>query len=85
MSTEDKFKQALEKLKTIPDQANDVKLNLYSLYKQATEGDAGGQKPGMFDIVKKTKYDAWEQRKGMSKEAAMEAYAKLVDELASKA
>lgn len=84
MSVEENFQQALEKLKTLPDQPNDIKLDIYALYKQATQGDASGKKPGLFDLVKKAKFDAWETRKGLSKEAAMEAYVKLVDELAAK-
>ncbi|MBI2340420.1 MAG: acyl-CoA-binding protein [Deltaproteobacteria bacterium] len=84
MAIEDQFKQALEKLKTLPAQPNDVMLDLYSLYKQSTVGDVSGKKPGMFDIVAKAKYEAWEKRKGLTKDQAMQAYAALVDELAKK-
>ena len=84
MSLEDQFKQAQEKLNSLPDQDNMVKLDIYSLYKQATQGDVSGKKPGMLDIVKKAKFEAWEKRKGMSKEEAMQAYVKLIGELATK-
>ena len=84
MSIQDQFNTALEKLKTLPAQPNDVMLDLYSLYKQSTVGDVTGKKPGMFDIVAKAKFEAWEKRKGMTKEQAMQAYVALVDELAKK-
>jgi diazepam-binding inhibitor (GABA receptor modulator, acyl-CoA-binding protein) len=56
-------------------------LKLYALFKQAKVGDAGGNRPGMFDVVGRAKYDAWAGLKGMSKEAAMQAYIDLVDSL----
>ena len=84
MSIQDQFNTALEKLKTLPAQPNDVMLDLYSLYKQSTVGDVTGKKPGMFDIVAKAKFEAWEKQKGITKEQAMQAYVALVDELAKK-
>jgi len=56
-------------------------LELYSLYKQATDGDVSGSKPSAFDFKARAKYDAWEARKGMGKHAAMQAYVKLVSHL----
>jgi acyl-CoA-binding protein len=63
---------------------NDTLLELYSYYKQATEGDVTGSKPGAFDFKARAKYDAWENRKGMSKEVAMKGYIKLVNHLKSR-
>jgi len=60
---------------------NDDLLALYSLYKQATEGDARGGRPGLLDLKGRKKFDAWALRKGMSREAAMSAYNALVAEL----
>lgn len=80
---EQKFKEASEKSKSLPSQSNDSLLALYSLYKQATEGDVSGSKPGMFDFKGVAKYDAWEKRKGMTKEEAMQAYIDLVEKLGS--
>ena len=54
--------------------SNDLKLEMYALYKQATEGDVTGKKPGMMDIVGKAKYNAWKKTKGLSAEDAMQAY-----------
>ncbi|MBI1221103.1 MAG: acyl-CoA-binding protein [Bacteroidetes bacterium] len=61
--------------------SNDKLLELYSLNKQATIGDINIDKPVMFDFVAQAKYNAWEKKKGMSKEAAMEAYISFVDQL----
>ncbi len=54
--------------------SNELKLKLYALYKQATEGDVSGSKPGMFDFVGQAKYQARTELKGMSKEDAMQQY-----------
>jgi acyl-CoA-binding protein len=70
---------AAKKLPAKPD--NDTLLELYSYYKQATEGDASGERPGAFDFVARAKYDAWAARKGMSKDVAMKGYIKLVEHL----
>jgi len=72
---------AARNLRTRPD--NDTLLELYSYFKQATEGDACGDRPGAFDFVARAKYDAWEARKGMKKDVAMRGYVKLVDHLQS--
>ena len=56
-------------------------LKLYSYYKQATEGDVKGERPGGFDFVGGAKHDAWSKLKGMSKDEAMQNYIKQVDKL----
>jgi acyl-CoA-binding protein len=38
-------------------------------------------KPGMLDLKGKAKWEAWSSKKGVSKEAAMEAYIELVGKL----
>lgn len=81
---EEQFKAAqadVQNLSERPD--NDTLLELYSFYKQATEGDVSGDKPGPFDFKARAKYDAWEARKGMSRDAAMKSYVKLVKHLKS--
>ncbi|KLT73047.1 acyl-CoA-binding protein [Neisseria arctica] len=60
---------------------NATLLKLYSLYKQATEGDVKGDKPGMFDLVAKKKYEAWSNLQGMSSEDAMKGYIAEVERL----
>lgn len=62
--------------------SNEILLQLYSLYKQASEGDAPEEGPSnMFDFVGKAKHSAWAELKGKSKDAAMQAYIDLVDSL----
>jgi len=81
-SLKDKFgdaKARVEGLSSRP--SNDELLQLYGLYKQATEGDVTGSRPGMLDLKGRAKYDAWARRKGTSKEDAMKAYVVLVGEL----
>ena len=61
---------------------NESLLQLYGWYKQATEGDITGERPGGFDFVASAKYNAWHNKKGESKEAGTEAYINLVNKLA---
>jgi len=83
MELKEKFEKAVlesKQLSSKPD--NETLLQLYSLYKQATEGDVQSDPPtNMFDFVGKAKYDAWLGLKGKAKEAAMEEYATLVEQL----
>lgn len=71
--------QAVKKLDEDP--GNDVKLQLYALYKQGSEGDVEGRRPGFTDMIGRAKYDAWAKVKGMSSEAAMQKYIELVKSL----
>jgi acyl-CoA-binding protein len=50
------------------------KLALYSLYKQATEGDVKTRRPGMLDMLGRAKFDAWSNRRGMSGQEAKQLY-----------
>ena len=70
---------AAKKTKKKPDNA--TLLKLYSYYKQATEGDVKGARPGGFDFVGAAKYDAWAKLKGTSRDEAMQSYIKQVDKL----
>ena len=60
---------AAKQTKKKPDNA--TLLKLYSYYKQATDGDVKGDRPGGFDFVGGAKHDAWSKLKGMSKDDAM--------------
>ena len=60
---------------------NATLLKLYSYYKQATEGDVTGSRPGGFDFVGGAKHDAWTKLKGMSADDAMTHYIKQVERL----
>jgi acyl-CoA-binding protein len=73
-----RFADAQAKIKPVTGLGNDVMLDLYAFYKQATIGNATGDRPGMLDVKGRAKYDAWAKKKGMSKDAAMQAYIDLV-------
>jgi acyl-CoA-binding protein len=77
------FEQAVADSKTLSDRpSNDTLLQLYSLYKQATEGDINIDPPANpFDFVSKAKYEAWAGLKGKTKESAMQDYVQLVSKL----
>lgn len=85
MALADEFETAqvnVKKLRSKP--SNDELLELYSLFKQATQGDVTGSRPGMLDIKGRAKYDAWARRRGVEKDAAMRDYVALVTRLESK-
>lgn len=76
------FEQAAEDVKGLakrPD--NDTLLKLYALYKQGSEGDVSGPKPGFFDFVGTAKYEAWAKLKGTKSEDAQQKYVDLVKKL----
>ena len=73
-----RFADAQAKIKPVAGLGNDVLLEMYALYKQATVGDATGDRPGMLDIKGRAKFDAWAKKKGTSKDAAMEQYIAVV-------
>jgi diazepam-binding inhibitor (GABA receptor modulator, acyl-CoA-binding protein) len=75
-----KFEKAVKDVtKAKKDPGNEMKLRLYAHFKQASEGDVVGDKPGFTDFVGRAKYDAWAKIKGLSQEDAMKAYIKLVE------
>jgi len=74
-----RFADAQARIKAVTGLSNDVLLELYALYKQASVGDVTGSRPGMLDLRGRAKYDAWAKRKGLTRDAAMTAYIALVD------
>lgn len=78
-----RFEQAVAQSKTLPERPdNATLLKIYALYKQATIGDVEGKRPGITDLVGRAKWDAWNETKGQSRDAAMQAYVELIDSLA---
>ncbi len=63
------------------DPGNEVKLKLYALYKQATEGDVQGKRPGFTNPVGRAKYDAWAALAGLTNDEAKAQYSEIVDSL----
>lgn len=82
MSLEEQFIQAQVDSKTLPERPDNMTLlKIYALYKQASSGDAHGDRPGFTDMVGRAKFDAWEALKGTSKDEAMQQYVDLIEEL----
>lgn len=83
MISKEAFEAAVAESKQLisrPD--NNTLLMLYSLYKQATDGDVTGDGPSnMFDFVGKAKHNAWEKLKGMTANDAMQQYVDIVAKL----
>ena len=76
----DKAAKESKELSSKPD--NETLLQLYALYKQATDGDVNTEPPSNpFDFVSKAKHSAWSDLKGKAKEDAMKEYVALVDKL----
>ena len=79
---DDAFANAQIEVKKLPQKPDDdTLLKLYALYKQGTEGDVSGEKPGFFDFVGAAKYEAWEKLKGMPQDEAKQQYINLVNKL----
>ncbi len=76
------FEKAVSESKQLPEKPdNKTLLQIYSLYKQATEGDVQGKRPGLTDFVGRAKWDAWDGLKGTAPEQAMRDYIDLIESL----
>jgi acyl-CoA-binding protein len=76
------FETAVAASKQLPQKPDNMTLlKIYSLYKQATEGDVEGKRPGFTDLVGRAKYDAWAAVKGKSADEAMQEYIDLIESL----
>jgi acyl-CoA-binding protein len=77
-----RFEKAAEDVKKLSERPdNDTLLKLYALYKQGSDGDVSGPKPGFFDFVGTAKYEAWAKLKGTKSDDAMQKYVDLVKKL----
>ena len=59
--------------------SNEKLLEMYALYKQATEGDCEGKPRG--GLRDRAKHKAWKGGTGTTEAAAMERYCEIVDSL----
>ena len=76
------FERAVADSKSLPEKPDNMTLlKLYALYKQASSGDVEGKRPGFSDMVGRAKWDAWNEIKGTSTDAAMAEYVELVESL----
>ncbi|MBI3138436.1 MAG: acyl-CoA-binding protein [Sphingobacteriales bacterium] len=83
MDLKEQFEKAIADSKSLSEKpSNDTLLQLYSLYKQASEGDISSDPPSNpFDFVAKAKYEAWAALKGKTSTEAMTNYIDLVKKL----
>lgn len=78
----EEFEKAQADVKTLTKRPSNDDLGfLYAHYKQATEGDVSGSRPGRLNMVARAKYDAWSDVSGLSKDDAMQRYVDKVGEL----
>ena len=76
------FEQARADSKNLPEKPDNMTLlKLYALYKQGSEGDVQGERPGFSNFVERAKFDAWAELKGTSREVAMQGYIDLIESL----
>lgn len=82
MELQAQFENAVSRSKELPKRpSNEELLQMYGLFKQATDGDVSGERPGGFDFKAIAKYDAWAELKGKPKDEAKKEYISLVDRL----
>ncbi|XP_066571521.1 acyl-CoA-binding domain-containing protein 7 [Amia ocellicauda] len=85
MSLQAEFEKVADDVKKVKSRPTDEELlDMYGLYKQATVGDIDIEKPGILNMKGKAKWEAWDSRKGMSKDAAMNAYIAIAKEVIDK-
>ncbi|KAJ3432661.1 hypothetical protein M0813_22918 [Anaeramoeba flamelloides] len=79
------FEETASKVRKLAkDPNNEEKLELYSLYKQATVGDNTTKKPGMLDFQGKAKWEAWNKKKGTTSEEAKTQYIEFAKKMFTK-
>ena len=83
MELRQQFDEAVSESKALSERPSQgTLLELYSLYKQANEGDVNVAPPANpFDFVAKAKYEAWQTLKGKSRDEAMSEYINLIMKL----
>lgn len=82
MATQQEFQDAADRAQQLPKKPDNMTLlQLYALYKQGTEGDVSGTRPGGFDFKAIAKYDAWASLQGKGQDEARQEYVDLVNRL----
>lgn len=75
------FDKAVKDSKSLEKPDNPTLLKIYALYKQASEGDVQGKRPGFTDFIARAKFDAWTELQGKAKDDAMREYVALIESL----
>ena len=82
MALADDFQSAAERAPKLPKRPpNDILLQLYALFKQASVGNVEGDRPGFADFEGRAKYDAWSKLQGKAQEEAMQEYIALIERI----
>jgi len=82
MNLQEEFDKAVALSKQLTKRpSNEELLKLYGLFKQGSEGDVTGERPGGFDFKAIAKFDAWAELKGKSREQAMTEYIAFMNDL----
>jgi len=85
MELKEQFEAAQLNVKKLTERpGNEELLDLYALFKQATEGDNNSKKPGMFDMKGQFKWKQWKSKEGLTSDQAMQTYVDLVNSLLEK-
>jgi len=75
MADSAEFKKVADDVRKLAKTPTDAEfVELYSLYKQAIAGDCNITRPGITDPRGQAKYDGWNSKKGMTKDAAAAKY-----------
>lgn len=80
-----RFSTAADDVKQLSERPDNADLlKLYALFKQGSEGDVTGERPGMMAFVERAKYDAWAELSGTTQDDAKQSYIDLVEDLKSR-
>ena len=76
-----KFEKCVGMIRNGPEKktTDDVKLQFYSLYKQATEGNCHLKQPWAIQVIARAKWDAWKALEGMIADDAKRKYIELFE------
>ncbi|CAB3383735.1 Hypothetical predicted protein [Cloeon dipterum] len=79
MSTEEKFRAAVNVIRSLPKNGSyqpsyELQLRFYAFFKQATEGPCTEAQPAFWEVVRRKKWEAWKKLANMPKQQAMESY-----------
>ena len=75
------FDMAADRAREVNGASDEDKLQLYGLFKQATEGACARPRPGVFSPVARRKHDAWKRMAETPPCDARAAYVRLVARL----
>ncbi len=78
----DQFEQAVKNVTfLVTSPTNEEKLMIYALYKQATVGNTNTTQPYFYDVVARSKWDAWNAQKDKTTEQSKQEYTDYVNSL----